>query len=248
MPSPRTNFAIALLTTLLPLSPAALAGMINAQFGCTAGTSCHGASHSSVQMTGAAVVGSAGDQWNLLSGATGIGVPGSNVALLDTGGSATGVSLSWTGFEVYVPTNGQIGAFGSTAFAPLMNSYLVAKPSSPASMTILGLAANSEYALYIVTQGDRNANNRTTTFSVNGGSPFTTAPTNANANTFISGQNYKLFDVFADANGIIQVSMTSTNEGTINGFQLVGAVPEPGTVFLCLGGGALLLLGRLRRK
>jgi len=91
-------------------------------------------------------------------------------------------------------------------------------------------------------------------FDENGVDVSTTQVNADTLNTFVLGQNYTYADVLADANGDINVAITGSYEGDVNGFQLVSlssaSAPEPATaglMLLALGAGASLL-HRLRQS
>jgi hypothetical protein len=198
--------------------------LINVQFGCTAGSNCFGYSGnaSSVAQTGAAVIGNAGDTWNLVSGTGGLGTTGSNVALVDSTGTASPVTVSWISDTFYYSGNNP-GGFGGTPLINLMNGYLVNHNATPETITIAGLVPNAPYSLYMITQGDAGAPGRQTQFSVNSGAPLTTSP-GANSNLFITGQNYVVLNATADASGVLTVSYAAASgEADVNGFQLVAS-------------------------
>ena len=240
---------IAAVALAVVLSPMARAGLINVQFGCTAGVACADAGTSSTLQTGSAVIGNPGDVWNLVSGDSGLGTTGSGVPLVDAIGAATSATVSWTSlFEYVTPAP---GGFGSTPQANLMDSYLVNKTGTD-SIAIAGLIPGADYSLYVITQGDLYSGGRVSQFSVNGGPTVTTAPADYTASTYVSGQNYERFDTSADLSGTIAIVYASANgEADINGFQLfttATAAPEPGGISLAIGGLMLCLVGRWRRR
>jgi hypothetical protein len=198
----RAGFSIlaALAIGFTAFSSRSYADTLDVQFGCTTAptTSCavntNGSTTNTLAQTGAAVIGSAGDIWNLVSPATSpFNTSGSASALKNTSGTTTTDSVSWTAtgeFTRGLPQDPV--AFDTTPYENLMSGYLF--ESGTGTITIGGLHAGGNYALYLYTQGDVNATGRRTTFTVNGGSPFTTSAGSNTANTFISGQNYVLFE------------------------------------------------------
>ncbi len=238
--------AFALLAFALSASPDAKASLISVQFGCTAGSSCAGAGFSSAQQTGAAVIGSPGDVWNLVSGNGGLGTTGSNVPLLDATGALTGVTVSWNSALAWVVQPGDESGFGSGPDAALMSAYLVDVSSN--AITISGLAPTANYALYMYTQVPVFGSGRQASFSVNGGSPVIAAPGDQNASTFINGQNYEVFNTAADSLGNITIDYSAYNgEADVNGFQL-SDTPEPGELGMAAGAIALLIGWRRRNR
>jgi hypothetical protein len=251
----KTGFRIlaALTIAFTASSSRSYADTVDVQFGCTTypTTSCAvnpaGSITNTLAQTGAAVIGSAGDFWNLVSPATSpFNTSGSASALRNTSGTVTTDSVSWTAngeFTRGLPQNPV--AFDSTPYENLMSGYLF--EGGTGTITIGGLISGRDYDLYLYTQGDVNATGRRTTFTVNGGSPFTTSPGSNSTNTFISGQNFVLFDVAANASGVISVVYSkNAGEADVNGFQLTAAVPEPSSVILLLT--TLLAVAFVARK
>jgi hypothetical protein len=230
------------------LSPAASAGLINVQFGCTAGASCVGSGVSSTVQTGAAVIGNAGDVWNLVSGDSGLGTTGTNVPLVDATGTATSATVSWTSLLAYITP--AVDGFDSTPQANLMDGYIVNKTGGD-SITIAGLIPGADYSLYVITQSDQYSGGRSSAFSVNGGPTVFTAPTNPTLGTFVNGQNYESFDTLADLSGTITILYSNNgDEADVNGFQLfttADAAPEPGGIGLAIGG-LSCMVGLWRRR
>jgi hypothetical protein len=187
---------------------------------------------------------------------------GSISSLVDTSGISTGVSLTWSASNewnenLYQPSSPNPyyndTAFHGTAYENLMASYLVFT-SPPGSLEITGLSAGEEYGMYLYTQANQNTGGRVADFDVNGVDVSTTQVNADTLNTFVLGQNYTYADVLADANGDINVAITGSYEGDVNGFQLVSlssaSAPEPATaglMLLALGAGASLL-HRLRQS
>jgi hypothetical protein len=239
----KRSLALAVLTiAFTALSSRSYAGtIVDVQFGCTTATTTtcqvNGAAspNNTLPQTGAAVIGSANDIWNLVSPASAFTGFGSASALLDTNGNATSDSVSWTStgeFTRGLPQDAS--GFDGTAYQNLMSGYLY--EGGTGSIDISGLAAGLEYQLYIYTQGDLGgANGRQTTFTVNGGSPFATNGGIGSLPTFLFGTNYVSFDVAADGGGNINVVYSNAaGEADVNGFQL-SSTPEPGTFGLVIG-------------
>jgi hypothetical protein len=194
------------------------------------------------------VIGNAGDVWNMAASNNGSGTISS---VLDTSGASTGVGLTYsatTQWNEHDPSSTYNDtAFSSTPYANLMGSYLVY--TSPAgSLDITGLDPGGEYVMYFYTQANQNTNGRVADFNVNGAEVSTTQVNADTLSAFVLGQNYTVADVFANGSGDINVAITGSYEGDVNGFQLVGgggsspSAPEPATaglMLLALGAGLL---------
>ncbi len=195
--------------------------LVNVQFGCTAASSCFSfsTSASTLPQAGPAVIGGAGDLWNLVSGTGGLGTAGSNFPLTDRAGNPTPITVTWSS-DLLFTVGSNPGAFGSTPLANLFSAYLVNLSTTPLAITIAGLVPNAPYSLYMITQGDGGAPGRSSQFAVNGGAPVTTSP-GADINTFINGQNYVLLNVTADSSGVLNIAYASgSGEADVEGFQL----------------------------
>jgi hypothetical protein len=171
--------------------------------------------------TGAAVVGSAGDYWNSE------GAAGTSVALLDTLGQSTSMTLTWSTPRAFAGTTG----FASTPYADLMEGYLFNGNAEPVTITLDGLTPDTGFDLYVYSQGDVASGGRAMQVDANGIAADTTT-TDAAASTFILCQNYLELPVSANASGQLEISFAPISianfEAGLNGFQLVSA-PEPST-------------------
>ncbi len=185
--------------------------------------------------TGAAVVGNAGDVWNRMGNSGGTGV-----ALVSPTGASTSVKITWMS-QIW---DGSGSGFLGGPYANLMRSYLATYSSG--SLALSGLAPDTDYALYLYSQGDFAATGRKTGFTVNGLSDVTTAA-QANASTFINDQNYLVMNVVSDSFGVLNIAYnTVTSEADLNGLQLV-SVPEPATMSLLALGGIALIRRRSKK-
>jgi hypothetical protein len=224
-----TFVALSLAAVFATATSAANAAAIDVQFARDPGH----------EQTGAAVVGSAGDIWNTFLGNA------NNGSLVDTGGAASGVSLSFSAAMVYdsVPSDTQ---FTGTPYANLMQGYLVDFIGSQGiDMKFSGLVAGHEYGFWVYTQGDNNNGNRQLSLSANGGPAQTT--TQGTYNTFVLDHNYTYLVSFADIDGVVDLVAHDLNgEANINGVQLM-AVPEPTSIALMLAG-VLFCIGAARRQ
>lgn len=167
-------------------------------------------------MSGAAVLGSAGDQWNGISGSSGTGI-----ALKYADGSASPVTLSFTsggGYNVYDYSGAT--PFTGTPWNALMETYLY-NGGVPQTITLSGLTPNSIYNLIVYNAANSGATGRTTYFTVNGNSQGSTW--NGTSNALVAGVDYSAFSTaLSDNSGnlVITYSGNGSTEGDINGFQV----------------------------
>ncbi len=215
-----------------------------------------------VVYTGTGAAPDTGTFWNQADDTNGTGTLIAD--LKDSQGNATTVSLS----ELSSAVNGQRGQASPAVPNALLDSYLFlagATSTTPATtdgFTISGLTPGAQYDLYLYASDGGLANGQGAAFTVNGvsfgqtGSKTTTSSaTSTTIPTSDLGISYVEGTTTADASGDIAVSFTyntvsPTNGGIFNGFQLVGpsTVPEPTDIAL-FGVGALgLLLLRRRRS
>ncbi len=204
-----------------------------------------------VTASGAAAIGAAGDLWNGVPGDPGAGM---GIALTDTTGAATGVSLAFQSQGSF-----NLAANGETSPSPnpaLTSQYLfdigVAAPGT-IGLTLSGLVAGASYDLYVYSQGDPSSLSRSAEITANGVGPAAVSA-DGTAASFSAGVNYAPFlSLAADASGVIQINAVSTGttgggEVDINGLQLrAAAVPEPSSLMLCGVGLALGLASAHRR-
>ena len=203
-------------------------------------------------MTGAAVVGSAGDEWNQLF-APNFSTPASPGPvfsnMIDSDGNATGYSLYSGANGGWMTRQANSSVWQGTGYEGLMNGMnLNASEYTDYTWTVQNLPANSAWDLYIYIQGDSAATGRSATFNIDGVAQ-TSNPADGADNTFILNKNYLLFSgVTADNAGDLDILWRSNSgEANWNGMQMVGApVPLPATVWLF--GSAIGLLGWMRRK
>ncbi|HUD47645.1 MAG TPA: hypothetical protein VMR33_12490 [Candidatus Baltobacteraceae bacterium] len=189
--------------------------------------------------SGAAVVGTANDQWNGIDGDNGFG---SVSSLINTSGSPTGVTLTYnTAGGAAVTSLAQ-----NTQPTPsMMNDYLFNNAGGAITVSVGNLAAGT-YDLYVyLASNDANSGNRSATVNANGIS----LPATGNAEpSFLVGQNYLLLTPTVGASGVLTITESdlpstgnAATEVDMNGFQLqpaVAAVPEPASLLA----GALMLL------
>jgi Ca2+-binding RTX toxin-like protein len=218
-----------------PLEPRRLltgTGLIDVQFNVTGDPS-----YTNPAQFGPAFVGGANDRWNniraayFFNGDTASPVTSSNLALFDSGGNTTAVTLSYTAQFATQPATGPVPPFEGTNFQNLMTAYFTADSrnggtSTPGVVDFNGLTPHASYVLYLYSGAD--ANGRGTTFTINDTSE--TATFNTSDSTFISGVNYVKFDAQADGAGEINIAfdaVSGSDEGDFNGIQLEAVLAAP---------------------
>jgi hypothetical protein len=226
--------AFALLPLLCLFAAPARAELVDVQFGATWPTA-------STPYTGAAVIGGSGDQWNFQQSKN-----GTNVALTDTSGAATGISMSFQAQGTYGVGGGS--AFNGTDYYELMQGFLYTQ-GGPIDVTFSGLTAGESYELLVYGQSDGNSPAYGGTITANGSSA--TALQNTYS-IFVAGGNYVQLTGTADSNGDIVITdakATDRDQTMINGIQLVvDPIPEPATLLLAPLLAAPILLRRRRRS
>ena len=202
-------------------------------------------------MTGAAVIGSAGDFWNDLGGftyasasgteATGGAASASGLALTNADGSASPVTLSLSAPGGTYGANaegwGNHSAFSWaslaaetaqtggpwTPYSALMSHCLVAYLGPFGNVTLTGLTPNGAYTLYAYSASDQNVGTgRASYFTVNGVTQISTW--NGTQTNLVQGVDYVEFaSVAADGTGtlVINFGSSSSSEGDFDGFQLL---------------------------
>ena len=205
----------------------------------------------SATATGAAVIGTGTDVWNVISGST-----ATNLALnLTTGVASSGVTLSLSN-TFTAGTSG--GANGPNA--ALTQDFLATSHASQAktgTVTLSGLTIGHAYEIYLYTGS--TSIGRITDFSVVGTTTVTGSVNNIGApgvaswipaSAIVPG-NYLQLNGTANASGklVINFMNRAASEGDFAGFQ-IRAIPEPSTYALVVtGAAALLIVGyRARRR
>lgn len=167
-------------------------------------------------MSGAGLLGTAGDQWNGINVSSGTGIP-----LNNADGSVSAVTMTFTSGGGYdVNDYGGSTPFANTPYDALMEDYLY-NGGTPQTITLSGLAANSTYNLALYNAANVAANGRTTYFTVNGNTQSSTW--NGSSSTLISGISYVDFtSAYSDGSGNLVITYTGNGsaEGDINGFQI----------------------------
>lgn len=170
-------------------------------------------------MSGAAMLGSAGDQWNGINGSSGNGI-----SLNYANGTASPVKMTFSsggGYNVFNYSGST--PFAGTVYRSLMENYLY-NSGIPRTITLSGLVPNSAYNLAVYNGADTNAVGRTTFFTINSNTLSSTW--NGSAGAFVPGVDYVYFpSAMSDASGNLAITYTGngTVEGDINGLQIQAA-------------------------
>jgi len=167
-------------------------------------------------MSGAAVLGTVGDQWNGINSTNGNGL-----SLFYANGSASTVTMTFTSGGGYDVKNfGGPYPFTNTPYASLMEDYLYTL-SSAKTITLSDLATNATYNLVLYNAADNGAAGRVTSFTVNGNTQSSTW--NGTSSTLIAGVDYVDFaSALSDGSGNLVITYNGSPEGDIDGFQLQG--------------------------
>ncbi len=257
------KIAVAVLALVLVLligpAQAHAVELINIQFQSTGQWNPNAPAYS-----GAAVIGSAGDQWNHITDGS-----GTNFSLSNSTGSvsSTGATMSWAstglfgGYNATPPHTGgdDSNAFGGGTYDALMNSYLyLTADQAPKTISFKSLAASTSYDLYVYTEGDNMSAGRNLSININNNTIRTDHASLSNIGTFVQGENYIKFTGVTDGSGDLSFTYQGigsetvngkAGEANINGIQLrqpSGSVPEPST-YVLMGIGGLLVVLRLKR-
>jgi endoglucanase len=178
-------------------------------------------------MSGGAVFGKAGDQWN------GINVNnGSGISLSNADGSTSTVKMTFASGGGYdVNSFGGSTPFAGTPWNNLMQDYLYSG-GSPQTISLSGLTPNSRFNLALYNAANSDAAGRTTYFTVNGisqGSAW-----DGSSGTLIAGVDYVEFtSALSDGSGNLSIVYNGDGnaEGDIDGFQIQAAPLEISAVF-----------------
>jgi glucuronoarabinoxylan endo-1,4-beta-xylanase len=204
----------------VPLSGIAQVQLIDVNFNTNSLFSTGGGVIHGPAMSGAAVLGQAGDQWNDIQVSSGTGIP-----LIYANGSNSPMTMTFTsagGYNVY----GFSGTtpFKGTPYEALMENYLYngrLGTFAPQTITLSGLPTNSMCNLVLYSAADTAGAGRTTLFTVNG--KTLTNTWNASSSTFIAGTDYVEFaSALSDGSGNLAITWNGngTAEGDVNGFQI----------------------------
>jgi hypothetical protein len=200
-------------------------------------------------MTGAAVLGSAGDVWNGLGGFTYASSGGAATytsgALVDSTGAPTTVTLSlsapsgtygansvnWGNYSAFswaslANEQGNIGG-PYTPYSALMSHCIIANTAAGNGyVTLTGLAANQAYQLVVYSASDGNVGaGRTSTFTVN--NVTQTTVWNGTTSTLVNGVDYTSFNTQSSGTGTLTINFGNlgASESDFDGFQLTGILP-----------------------
>ena len=169
-------------------------------------------------MSGAAVLGTAGDQWNGINVSSASGIP-----LFYADGSAAAVTMTFTSGGGYDANSfGGSTPFADTPFDALMEDYLF-NGGAAQTITLSGLATNSIYSLVLYNAADASASGRETFFTVNGNTQASVW--DGVTSTLVAGVDYVDFTpALSDGSGNLVITYTGNPslEGDIDGFQLQG--------------------------
>lgn len=201
--------------------------------------------------SGAAVVGSDADQWNVVSGLRRPGVQ-QNISLSDTAGqpTSTTLSLNYSGFFGRQLTDTRQWAFDGTRYASLMDQYLFGYPGP---QVVLHNLPPGPYHLYVYASPTPDATGRVSEFFIttNGGTMMADVGPLGNATTFVKGTNYEHFLPVVGSDGTLIIGVLGVGtespplqtESDLNGFQLID-VPESQTGLAVISTLGLLVLRR----
>jgi hypothetical protein len=197
-------------------------------------------------MSGAAVLGSAGDIWNAYNAGSWTWGPHNVVPLADSTGAASTVTMDcWN----YVTGSDNAGGTLANPMA-LMEDYIAAYESGdgfPVKVQLSGLPVSTAFDLVVYSAGDgANQGGTITLFDPSGNIVKATSGASRDI-TAGEGIAYQSFAGTTDANGGVYFEVGSTTTWhALNGLQ-INVVPEPSTFVLLAIGGAMLLVVRKRR-
>jgi len=195
------------------------AQLIDVDFNANSSAGSGGGPNPGPTMSGAADLGTAGDQWNGINVSSGTGIP-----LIYADGSTSTVTMTFTSAGGYDVNNyGGSTPFASTPYDALMEDYLY-NGGTPQTITLSGLAANSTYNLMLYNAADVAAAGRTTYFTVNGNTQ--SSVWDGSSSTLIAGVDYVDFaSALSDGSGNLVITYTGNGsaEGDIDGFQIQAA-------------------------
>jgi uncharacterized delta-60 repeat protein len=167
-------------------------------------------------MSGAAVLGAAGDRWNGIAVSSGTAIP-----LLYANGSNSPVTMTFSSGGGYdVNSFGGSTPFAGTPYDALMEDYLY-NGGAPQTVTLSGLAPRTIYDLVLYSAADVAGAGHMTFFTVNTNTQSCTW--NGSSNTLIAGVDYVEFtSALSDSSGNLAITWTGNGsaEGDLDGFQI----------------------------
>lgn len=194
--------------------------------------------------SGAAAIGEAGDIWNNIGNPTpDTFVPSTNLIYSD-GSSAGGITISGVNYNY----SGYAPGTGNT----LMDYYVGQNlNASNSEFTISGLNPGDLYNLYVYSNSGHYGYN-SGSFSIGGSPVQSTTGGGFGVPVFSPVYDYVVFNnVVVDSFGKLTLNQIAQGPaGTyniLNGIQLQ-AVPEPGVLYLLLGGATFIALVEIRRR
>ncbi len=141
------------------------------------------------------------DYWNSIS----TGSRSLSGLIASDGSADTALGISVSGGDGYVHT-------GITNY--LLADYFYGTTTT----TISGLEPHGDYTIYVYAVGDKSGQGSTVTIGAD-----EQVTSGDNSGEFSLGGNYVVFDVQADSSGELEI----VSSDKLNGFQLIGDVPEP---------------------
>jgi uncharacterized delta-60 repeat protein len=212
----KTIFFLPLAAALgLQLAATVQAQLIDVDFN-TNGAASSGGPAIGPTMSGAAVLGVAGDQWNGIDVTNGTGIP-----LFYANGSNSPVTMTFTSGGGYDANSfGGSTPFAGTPYDALMEDYLF-NNGVIQTVILAGLQPNSRYDLVLYNAADVNAAGRTTFFTVD--STLQSSTWNGSSSTLIAGIDYSSFtNALSDSSGNLVISWSGNGsaEGDLDGFQI----------------------------
>lgn len=188
--------------------------------------------------SGAAVIGAAGDVWNVFTGGGGSTIAGTYDLNLVDGTTDSGIDLTIVGDARYAGGDftGLVNPFAGYAF--------LVDPS--VTMTLSGFAQNETADIYLYA-GKGNNQFEPASFTI-GGTTKIVADSASDATSYTEGQEYVVFSgVSADASGNIEITWAGVDGYSYSAFDgmQVNVIPEPATLGLvAVFGGSVLVIRR----
>jgi hypothetical protein len=174
----------------------------------------------SQSMSGPAVVGSPNDIWNPVQSS------GSTSGCIDVLGNYVGDNISITGYN----WSGTDGVGAGSITANLFDDTLLNYSGAALSITVTGLAANTDYVMYNYTIGGGANSGGTITWIDGTGKTNTATADNLQyiTTSYVLNQNYTVLTGRSDTNGTIHFTLSNVADPCWNGMQIfpASAVPQ----------------------